>query len=364
MEAGRRAWPDDLTQHARLVRNPQAHHLFLALRILEAHHADRPRLGQSRRPRQDAVRLGQDPEMSFPRTTISAFGIDRPSGRQRLANLAFGLFGPNGPLPLHLTEYALERRRKHRDTAFVAFADMLTHRLMSLFYRAWTTGQPAPSFDRPDADPYARKVAALAGFGGAAFADRDAMPDLTKLHFVGHLSAGPKPAEALVAMISAFFAAPVRLQQFIGTWLDLEPGDRWQLGQPAGLGQSTSIGSKVFSRSAKFRLRIGPLGLEEFKRLLPGNCSLERLEAIVRNHVGEALDWDVNLVLNAADVPRSALGESTALGHTSWLGTRRTDARDADDLYLAPSHFLRRQRRNPSATAPDAGSALVKETTS
>lgn len=351
MEARRRPRPDDLTQFARLSRDPRSHHLFLALRILEAHHADRPRLGESRRPAQDAVRLAQEPDLSFARSTIVEFGPDRASGKLRLSQLAFGLFGPNGPLPLHLTEYARERKRKHRDGAFIAFADMLTHRLLSLFYRAWTTGQPTPSFDRADADPFASKVAALAGHRGAAFAQRDAMPDLAKLSFAGHLSAGPKPAEALVAMLSGFFAAPVQLQQFVGSWLNLEPDDRWELGKPAALGHSTSIGSRVYSRAAKFRLRIGPLGLEEFRRLLPGNGSLERLEAIVRNHVGDTLDWDVNLVLSAGEVPRSVLGGTTALGHTSWLGMRRDNARDADDLYLAPPHTLRRQwnTSNPSA---------------
>ena len=352
MEAGRRPGPADLTHYAQLSRDPRSHHIFLALRILEAHHADRPRLGLSRRPAQDAVRLGQDPHMGFARTTISAFGPDRRSGRTRLANLAFGLFGPQGPLPLHLTEHAHRRTTRHRDTAFVAFADMLTHRLMSLFYRAWTTGQPAPSFDRPDADPLARKVAALSGRDGAAMARRDAMPDLAKLHFVGHLSAGPKSAEALVAMLSAFFSAPVRLQQFVGSWLDLEPDDRWQLGSPSGLGRSTSIGTRVRSRSAKFRIRIGPVGLAEYRRLLPGNGSLERLEAIVRNHVGDSLDWDVNLVLRADEVPRSALGGTTALGHTSWIGTRRADSRDADDLRLAPPHILGRHRTDAPAPAP------------
>jgi len=351
MEAGRRSGPADLTHHARLSADPGSHHIFLALRILEAHHADRPRLGQSRRPAQDAVRLGQDPQMGFPRTTVSGYGPAPRGGRMRLANLAFGLFGPQGPLPLHLTEYALERSRKHRDTAFVAFADLLTHRLMSLFYRAWTTGQPAPSFDRAGADPLARKVAALAGRDGAALAGRDAMPDLAKLHFAGHLSAGPKSAEALVSMLSAFFSAPVKLHPFVASWLELEPDDRWQLGRPAGLGRSTSIGTRVRSRSAKFRIRIGPVGLAEYRRLLPGNGSLERLEAIVRNHVGDALDWDVNLVLRAEEVPRSALGGSTALGHTSWIGTRRADARDADDLYLAPPHVLRRHRSPPTPGA-------------
>lgn len=362
MEARRGPGSDDLTHFAQFARDPRSYHLFLALRILEAHHADHPRLGQSRRPKQDALRLGQEPELAFARSTIAEFGPDRRSGRMRLSQLAFGLFGPNGPLPLHLTEYARERKRKHRDTGFVAFADMLTHRLLSLFYRAWTTGQPAPSFDRSDADPYAGKVAALTGHRGAAFQNRDAMPDLARLHFAGHLSAGPKSAEALVAMLSGFFAAPVHLQQFVGTWLDLEPDDRWQLGGPAGLGQSTSIGQRVYSRAAKFRVRIGPLGLDEFKRLLPGNGSLERLEAIVRSHVGDALDWDVNVVLRAEEVPRSVLGETTALGHTSWLGMRRTDARDADDLYLAPPYVLRRQRNasNPQAFAAAPAQEISK----
>lgn len=362
MEARRRPGPDDLTHFARLSRDPRSHHLFFALRILEAHHADNPRLGQSRRPKQDAVRLGQEPDLSFARSTIAEFGPDRRSAKLRLSQLAFGLFGPNGPLPLHLTEYARERKRKHRDSGFVAFADMLTHRLLSLFYRAWTTGQPAPSFDRSDADPYANKVAALTGHRGTAFRQRDAMPDLAKLNFAGHLSAGPRSAEALVAMLSGFFEAPVKLQQFVGTWLDLEPDDRWQLGKPAGLGYSTSIGSRVYSRAAKFRVRIGPLGLEEFKRLLPGNGSLERLEAIVRSHIGDALDWDVNVVLSAQEVPRSVLGETTALGHTSWLGMRRADARDADDLYLAPPYVLHRQRTasNPPAFAAAPAKEILK----
>jgi type VI secretion system protein ImpH len=43
---------------------------------------------------------------------------------------------------------------------------MLTHRMMSLLYRAWAAAAPAPSFDRGD-DPFEQRVAALAGFKGA-----------------------------------------------------------------------------------------------------------------------------------------------------------------------------------------------------
>jgi type VI secretion system protein ImpH len=343
METGGRPGPDDLRHFAQLTRQPQKYHLFHALRIIEARFSDAPRLGESRRAAQDQVRLGQEPELAFPPSTIAAFTPPAAGKPARLTNRFFGLFGPHGPLPLHLTEYARDRLRNHRDGALVAFANILTHRLMGLFYRAWASAQPAPSFDREGVDPLERKVAALAGFGGHEMDRADLMPDLSKRHFAGHLANGSKHADGLVSILSAFFQAPVQLQQFVGSWLDLEPSDRWQLGARAGLGFSTSVGTRVWSRSSKFRVRVGPVDIDTYRRLLPGRGALERMEAIIRNYVGEAMDWDVNIVLRAEDVPRSALG-ATPLGQTSWIGIRRDMARDADDLYLAPPSMTRRSR--------------------
>ncbi|WP_424985100.1 type VI secretion system baseplate subunit TssG [Microbulbifer sp. S227A] len=338
MATGNRTGPDDLSHFDRLTKEPEKHHVFQALRVIEATFDEAPRLGESRRPREDKVRLGQEAELAFAPSTIAEFKLGIGGRPARLTNRFFGLFGPNGPLPLHMTQYVRDRYRNHRDSTIVAFANMLTHRMMSLLYRAWTTGQPAPSFDRAD-DPMARKVAALAGYHGAALRDRDAMPDLAKLHFAGHLSQASRNPEGLVSILSAFFRAPVRLQQFVGSWLDLEPDDQWQLGQRAALGRSTSIGQRVWTRGAKFRLRIGPLSLADYERLLPGGDSQARLQSIVRNYVGDSLDWDVNLVLAGDEVPRASLGGSTRLGHTSWVRTRpdRDETRpDAEDLFLYP----------------------------
>ncbi|MGR3620835.1 type VI secretion system baseplate subunit TssG [Pseudophaeobacter sp.] len=331
--------PDDLSLFDRLVEAPEEHHVFQALRLLEAHFSDSPRLGESRRPREDPLRLGQEAELAFPPSTIADFTPATKAGPARLTNRFFGLFGPQGPLPLHLTEYARDRKRNHRDPTLVGFADMLTHRMMSLLYRAWTEGAPAVSFDR-DEDPLADRIAALAGYHGTGLRGRDAMPDLAKLHFTGILGQGTKTPEGLVALLSDFFRVPVQLEEFIGSWLQLEPDDRWQLGQGGGgLGQSTSIGEQVWSRSAKFRLRIGPLSLQDYERLLPGGAALERLRAIVRSYLGDFLDWDVNLVLAGDAVPRASLGGTTRLGLTSWVRSRsdpERDPPDVDDLYLYP----------------------------
>lgn len=318
-----------------LVANPQAHHVFHALRIIEAHFADSPRLGDSTHLRQDKVRLGQEAEMAFPPSTIAAFTPPTKTKPAKLINRFFGLFGTNGPLPLHLTEYARDRMRNHRDHTMVDFANMFTHRMLSLLYRAWSSAEPAPSFDRADADPFEEKVSAIAGHRGKTMEERDAMPDLAKRYFAGYLASGPRHADGLISILSAFFSAPVVLEHFVGTWLELDPRDRWQLGAPAGLGQATSIGEKVWSRSSKFRLRIGPLSLEDYERLLPGGGSLRRLESIVRNYLGDVFEWDVNLVLTGVEVPKSVLGQTTRLGHTSWIGDRTNDA-DAIELYLDP----------------------------
>lgn len=327
--------PDHLTHFDRFCQTPQAYHIFQALRVIEARFADAPPMGTAKRPREDRVRLAQEAELAFPPSTIRAFTPPAGDAPGELINRFFGLFGPHGPLPLHLTEYARERQINARDPTFVAFANMLTHRMMGLLYRAWATGNPATSFDRGEDGLMERKVAALTGLHGARMRNRDAMPDLAKRYFAGHLSAGPRNAESLESMLESFFRTPVRVQQFVGSWLDLEPSDRWQIGARAGLGQATSIGARVWSRTAKFRLRVGPLSLPDYQRMLPGTPSMARLTSIVRTHVGDSLDWDVNLVLKGDQVPVAILGQSARLGHTSWLGRRQTQ-KDADELMLSP----------------------------
>lgn len=340
MATGDRHRPGDLSLHDRLAERPEGHHIFQALRIIEAHHAEAPRLGESRRPREDAVRLGQEAELAFPTSAIASYKPGQVGAPGKLVNRFFGFFGPQGPLPLHLTEYARDRKRNHRDGTLVAFADMLTHRLLSLLYRAWRNGQPAASYDRAE-DPLSDKVGALAGIHGKGLSDRDDMPDNARRHFAAHLALGQRTPEGLVAILSRFFDAPIRLEEFVGDWLELEPDDRWQLGRPAGLGQGTSIGSRVWSRSAKFRLCIGPVRRAQYERMLPGGASLKRLQSILRAYVGDTLDYEVRLILAGEDVPRAALDGEARLGQTSWMMGREDldgpSRPDAGDLVLHPA---------------------------
>ena len=321
----------------RLREEPHKFDFFQAVRLLENAHPGLPRIGTSLRLRDDPIRFAQSPSLSFAPAALAGFtpadGDVPPTLRQRF----FGLFGANGPLPLHLTEYARERaRRMPSDRALVRFLDMFHHRLLSLLYRAWAEAQPAVSLDRPDNDPFSRWVGSLAGYGQTTLMGRDSIPDGARLAAVGILGRSVHGAEGLERILNDFFRVPVRVHQWQPHWMRLPEDAHSRIGlrnAPVGLGQNAVIGAKVWDCQTRFRIEIGPLTLEQYKRFLPGGESMRRLRDWVLNYVGYELSCEMHLVLEKEEVPLVKLGAAGALGWTSWLGTRRVDE-PAKDLVL------------------------------
>jgi type VI secretion system protein ImpH len=95
------------------------------------------------------------------------------------------------------------------------------------------------------------------------------------------------------------------------------------------------IGARAFSRGHKFRVVLGPLDRKQFQRMLPGKPGLAKLTALVRNYVGDALAWDVKLVLDERTQEPLTLGRSR-LGWTSWLGAGVGGDGGRQDLILNP----------------------------
>jgi len=292
--------------------------------------------------------------MEFPPTMIA--GLD-PATEKRPAVLrvfGLGLFGVNGPLPLHLTDHVLERRTHRRDNVFARFADVFHHRALSLFYRAWADSEPTVGHDRPNSDPFSGFVASLIGLGEPSTRNRDALPDGVKLHFSGRLAGQTRDPGGLRAMITTFFEIPAEIREFVVSWLDLPSEIRWRLGDRTGvtLGEGPTIGSRVRDAQHRFRIELGPMSLEDYERMLPGGAGFARLTAMVRGYVGDEFAWESNLILRAEEVPPFRLGASTRLGWTSWLA-RRPEGRDADDLILDPTTIRPARRAVPVDTIND-----------
>lgn len=321
-----------------LGTRPYDFDFYQAIRRLEGLYPDKPRIGQSPRPSDEPIRLGQEPSMGFAPSTLATFRPAEGETPARLGVLFFGLLGPNGPLPLHLTEYARDRMRNSGDRTLVWFLDMFHHRLLSLFYRMWANAQPTVNFDRPESDRFALYVGSLFGIGMPSLRNRDDFPDLAKLHYAGQMVCQTRHGDGLRAILGDFFGLPVELDQFVGQWLEL-PEDSWcRLGaarEVSALSRSITVGSRTWECQGKFRIVFGPLRHSEYLALLPGSESLERLVSLVRSYIGDEFDWDMRLIMKKEEVPALQLGGEQRLGWTSWL-TVGPLKRDAGDLTFDP----------------------------
>jgi type VI secretion system protein ImpH len=331
--------PVDLLR--RLAEAPASFDFHAALRLVECAHPDLPRIGTAPRPRQEALRFGQAPSLSFESASLAR--LERRDGTDGAAPLLmvnlFGLLGANGPMPVHITEYVRDRLRNSADPTLARFLDMFQHRMISLFYRAWASAQPAVDHDRPGADRFSTYVGALFGIGMPSLRARDAVPDAAKLHYAGRLAPHAASADGLQAILSDDLGVPVRVQQFVGHWMRLPPDGVWRLGGSPGaigqLGQSTVLGRQVWNAQHKFRLVIGPVDAVQLADLLPGRAGMRRLAAWVAQYAGLALDWDVNLIVRKDARPGLRLGAGARLGWTSWIGAQ-APAQDDRQLRFAP----------------------------
>jgi type VI secretion system protein ImpH len=311
---------------------------FQAIRRLECGYPDQPRIGRAARPAEEPVRLGQNPALTFAPSTLSSFTPPNGGGPPRLAVHFFGLFGPNGPLPLHLTEYAQERVRHDHDPTFASFLDLFHHRMLALFYRAWSQSRPAVSFDRPDDDWFARYLGSVFGHGLPSLQNRDAFPDRARLYYAGLFAAQTRHPDGLEAMLGDYFRLKVQVREFIGEWLALPVESRCRLGetpQTGSLGRTTVAGAWVWSSQHRFALVLGALSYADYLRFLPGQPDLARLTAMVRSYVGDALSWELMLVLKRDEVPPLRFDAHARLGWTTWLPAARIE-RDPGDLVFEP----------------------------
>ena len=333
---------DALTLFAALSESPHSYDFYQTLRRLECLFETKPRWGHARRPSDEAVRFGQEPELSFAPAPLASFRAGRDGHPPQLHVRLFGLLGPNGPLPLHITEYARERLRNAGDPTLSRFLDVFHHRLITFFYRAWAQAQPHVNRDRPEEDRFAAYLGSFVGMAPAAFRKRDVLPDHAKFFHVGALIRHTRNAEGLRAILQHFCRVPVQIEEFVGHWMILDGRERTFLGRDsATLGLSAVAGGRVWDRQYKFRLRIGALTLQQYEAFLPGGTLIQKLVDWVRLYLTFELEWDVRLILRKDQVPPLTLGRSGRLGWTTWLGERRAGTH-ADDLCFDAEAFAGR----------------------
>ncbi len=324
-----------------LAREPYRFEFFQAVRLLGRLHPGRRPVGRTGPAREEVARFRTWVSLAFPPSEVVRLDAARTEGGPASLTVAFlGLVGPVGVLPQHYTE-ALMARNRAGDSTASAFLDLFHHRMISLFYRAWEKYRPAMARERGEEDRLARYLFALMGLGTPGLRGRNAFDDAALLAHASAFAQRRRPAGTLEAVLVETFGVPVTVEQYVGRWLPLDLADRstmGRLGKHNGLGTSLMLGARAWDVQGKFRLRVGPLPIGRFLAFDPDGDDLRDLSQMARMFVDAELDFDVQVVLNAEDVPPCKLstepGAGARLGRTAWLKSRPF-ARDADEAIFA-----------------------------
>ena len=318
---------------------------FQAVRLLARIFPERKRVGGTAQPREEVARFGAQLSMAFPPSAIHDIVRIPDSGDPVRMTVAFlALSGTQGILPFHYTERMIARKAA-RDNTLAEFLDLFNHRVVSLFYRAWEKHRPPVLLEEAAGsrvpDPITQYLFDLIGMGTHGLRGRMPVADESLLLYAGLIAQRPHSASALRAILRDYFSLPVEIEQCLGGWYTLSDADRCYLApemERNQLGEGAFLGDQVWDQQLRFRIRIGPVGLDRFIEFLPETPAMAKLVQLTRYIVGQTLMFDVQVFLQAEEVPYCRLDDegfdAPRLGWMGWLKTEEFTI-DADDAVSA-----------------------------
>ncbi len=257
----------------------------------------------------------------------------------------FGLFGSGGVLPFHYVEL-LQKRAHEGEYALQAFLDLFNHHLLRLFYKAQKKYRLYYNFNpqhtKTAHDIVPKCLRALMGLESAKKGIESHVDADSLLFYSGFLTQHTRSVAALESLVAAYFSVQAKLQCFQGGWQQLAAADCTRLTVRENeknyhcLGSSAVIGSRLWSIQNKFRLTLGPMSYADFLQFLPGARFNHQLKDLVNLFARLEWEYDVQLVLRAADIPDCQLitNDGYQLGRNTWLLSKKPSL-DSDSVLLS-----------------------------
>jgi type VI secretion system protein ImpH len=324
----------------RLFREPYRFEYFQAVRMLELW------LRRHGRPQHGVVanflRFQNSTSLRFPASQLEAVHAEprtiAPTAQAlgealqastlkwiRITPTFMGLLGGQGVLPPHYTERVAEQQFADKDEGARAFLDTFSNRSLALFYEAWRKYRLHLKYELGGKDSFLPLLMSLAGLGNPSLRrrlardDKGAVLDESIGYFAASLRQRPVSAVQVARVLSEYFGHPVEVEQFVGSWYAVPPAQQSTLGcESATLGSRAIAGERVWQRDLRLRLVVGPLDHAGFTAFLPGGQAARALTSLLTMFTGLCLEYEIELVLRAADVRPLTLREGSNLGRLGW----------------------------------------------
>lgn len=317
----------------------------------------------------DVLRFQNSVSLGFPASEIEALkaeltGADDPAGHgdhvepgvrgQIALTPAFiGLLGGSGSLPLHYSERIAAQQLHNKDGSARAFLDILSNRMVGLFFEAWGKYRLETSVDTHGVDPLRAMLRQLGGFKGAGARHSAGGEEDMEAYFAAAFRTRPVSAVAVADTLGDYFGVPVELEQFVGCWDNICTDQQTILSvAEPGLGHGAVLGKRIWRCDLRIRLNIGPLDAAQRDRCLPHGAIATGMKRMLQCFGMSNLDCEVRLLLKPECVRPAVLTTNKSapdrLGWGSFLATAPGSPTNADVRYLFKMHVAR----------PPAGSGL------
>jgi type VI secretion system protein ImpH len=340
----------------RLLRESHRFEFFQLVQLLLREQADAVPPGGTGPALRENIRFRPSASLGFAASDVEGVKLTEPPDpaipERFLVTVNFmGLYGPASPMPNHFTEdilWAGIEGDGARD-----FLDVFHHRIISFLYRAWEKYRHPVQFDPEPSDPFTRRMLCLMGLGTAGIAEGAGVELHPMLRTAGLLAARQRSAAGLEGFLRVHFDENrLRVEACLERRVRIPRALLMRLGQSGSrLGEDACLGEVVRDRSGAFRVVIGPLTLERFRRFLPSGEDLGRLVRLVRLYVSDPLDLKVVLRLQGREIPpfRLSPADDLPLGQLSWLAP---PGREEGRVQIAIHHQEPPGRRSAPPPAP------------
>lgn len=256
-----------------------------------------------------------------------------------------GLLGTNGSLPFHYSERIAAHQLHDKDDSARAFLDLVSNRMVGLFFEAWGKYRLESRIDTHGVDPLRALLEQLGGFKTSERTYRGDGEDVLA-SFAALFRTRPMSAFAIAGALSDHFSLPIAIEQFVGCWDHLHGKQHTVLGTPEpALGHGATLGGRIWRRDRRIRLLIGPLGKAGRDACLPRGDTAKALTHMLRRFGLANLECEVRLILKPDCVTPVLLSadrpDQHRLGWGAFLTSSPGRPENAHVRYLLPMHAAR-----------------------
>jgi type VI secretion system protein ImpH len=298
-----------------LLDEPQRYEFFQAVRLAVQWFAEQGISAEQALARH--IRFKNSLSMGFPASQIEKLEFSRHDGvRQLTITPTFmGMLGAHGALPAHFTERIVAWQASQQDEAPRAFLDMLSNRMLALFYEAWRKYRVEHAIS-DGTDRFKPLLLALAGFAeGSMLPGADGVRTEAIALYAGLLQQRPVSSIVLARILASYLGVGIVVEEMVDYWDVMARAEQSALGGAnAALGASAVAGERCWRPDLHVRLTLGPLDRAAYERFLPGRPAAVALRKLLSLFGEPALVYEIALVLKAQEVQPARLSGALEAG--------------------------------------------------